>query len=89
VTGSAEKARVADGGLCSALLARCAGLPPAPTAIAHPCDEVSILAAVEAAAAGLITPILVGPEHKIRAAAEAAKVDISPFRLAPAPHRIG
>jgi phosphotransacetylase len=86
VTGSAEKARVADGGLCSALLARCAGLPPAPTAIAHPCDEVSILAAVEAAAAGLITPILVGPEHKIRAAAEAAKVDISPFRLAPAPH---
>lgn len=73
-------------GLCGALLARCAGLPPTPTAIAHPCDEISILAAVEAEALGLITPILVGPERKIRAAAAAAKADISRFRLEAAPH---
>jgi phosphate acetyltransferase len=73
-------------GLCEALLARCVGLPPTPTAIAHPCDEVSVLAAVEAEARGLITPILVGPEPKIRAAAARAKVDISRFRLENTPH---
>ncbi len=42
---------------------------PLPTAIAHPCDEVSLIAAAEAMQAGLISPILVGPEEKIRAAA--------------------
>ena len=73
-------------GLCGALLARCSGLPRTPTAIAHPCDEISIVAAAEAEALGLITPILVGPERKIRAAAAAAKVDISRFRLEAAPH---
>ncbi len=68
------------------LLARCAGLPPVPTAVAHPCDEASLSAAADAAAQGLIAPILVGPEAKIRAAAQAAGVDISAFRLEPAPH---
>ncbi len=69
-----------------ALLARCAGLPPAVTAVVHPCDDHSIAAAAEAAALGLIEPILVGPPHRIHAAAEAAKVDISGFRLEPTPH---
>ena len=68
------------------LLARCAGLAPVPTAVAHPCDPVAIEAAAEAAARGLISPILVGPPHKIHAAAQAAKVDISGFRLVAAPH---
>ncbi|HVE21703.1 MAG TPA: bifunctional enoyl-CoA hydratase/phosphate acetyltransferase, partial [Acidocella sp.] len=54
--------------------------------IAHPCDEVSLLAAVEAARAGLITPILVGPEAKIRAVAAAFSIDISQLRIEPAPH---
>lgn len=69
-----------------ALLDRCAGLAPVPTAVVHPCDPTAITAAVEAALGGLITPILVGPEAKIRAAAEAAGVDISQFRLESTPH---
>lgn len=69
-----------------ALLARTAGLKPLPTAIAHPCDASAIGAAVEAAEAGLITPILVGPKTKITAAAAAAKVNIGPYRLVDAPH---
>jgi phosphotransacetylase len=69
-----------------ALLRRCKGLPPVPTAVAHPCDVAALLAAVEAAAEALITPILVGPEEKIRAAAKAARVDIGGFRIEPAPH---
>jgi phosphate butyryltransferase len=69
-----------------ALLARTAGLKPLATAIAHPCDAGAIGAAVEAAEAGLIDPILVGPKAKIMAAARAAKVEIAPYRLVDAPH---
>jgi phosphotransacetylase len=68
------------------LMARCAGLAPLPTAVVHPCDAPSLAGAVEAAAAGLITPILVGPEAKIRAAAAQAVLDISGCRIEPAPH---
>ena len=68
-----------------ALLARTAGLAPLATAIAYPCDANAIGAAVEAAKAGLIAPILVGPRAKIAAAALAAKVDIAPYRLVDAP----
>ena len=39
-------------------------------AIAHPCDDVSLEGAVEAARLHLIEPILVGPEERILRAAE-------------------
>lgn len=52
----------------------------------HPCDVNSLTAALEAAQAGLIVPILVGPEHRIRAVASAAQLDISQFRLVSTPH---
>jgi phosphotransacetylase len=68
------------------LLKRCAGLPPVKTAIVHPCDEPSLSAAVEAAQARLIEPILVGPENKILAAAKASGLDISGFGLIAAPY---
>jgi phosphotransacetylase len=54
--------------------------------VVHPCDELSICAAVEAARLELIAPILVGPRAKIEAAAAAARVDISRFRLEDVPH---
>ena len=57
-----------------------------PTAIAHPCTAAALLAAVEAAEAGLIEPILVGPETRIRNAAEEAGKDISAFRIVPTAH---
>lgn len=53
----------------AALVARCAALPPMPTAVVYPCDAIALGAAVEAALQGLIMPILVGPEAKVRAAA--------------------
>ncbi|HEY8255790.1 MAG TPA: bifunctional enoyl-CoA hydratase/phosphate acetyltransferase, partial [Rhizomicrobium sp.] len=46
----------------------------------------SLTAAVEAAREKLIVPVLVGPEAKIRGAAEAARLDISAFRLLSTPH---
>lgn len=39
--------------------------PAIRTAVAHPCDEVSLIGALDAAADRLIVPILVGPEAKI------------------------
>ena len=68
------------------LIRRCADLAPLATAVAHPCDEAALGAAVEAAIHGLIIPILVGPPAKIRAAAEAIGADISGYRLEPTPH---
>ena len=49
------------------------GLYPIRTAVVHPVDTASLLAAIEAAEASLIVPVLVGPEAKIRAAAECAR----------------
>jgi phosphate acetyltransferase len=69
-----------------ALIERCAELEPVSTAVAHPCDQSSLTAAVEAAEAGLIRPILVGPAAKIRAVAEQHGLDIRPYRLVDAPH---
>ncbi|WP_454887519.1 bifunctional enoyl-CoA hydratase/phosphate acetyltransferase [Sphingomonas oryzagri] len=59
---------------------------PLATAIVHPCSADSITAAADAAEAGFITPILIGPEAKIRAAALTAEVDVSAFRIVDAPH---
>lgn len=63
------------------------GSPPVPTAIAYPCVPEAVAAAAEAASAGLIEPILVGPKAQILAAAEAGRIDISSFRLADASPR--
>jgi len=68
------------------LLALCSGLAPLRTAVVHPVDAVSLGGAIEAARAGLIVPVLVGPEKKIRAAAEAAGMDIAPFTIVPTEH---
>lgn len=57
------------------------GLEPIRTAVVHPVDTVSLLGAVEAAAERLIVPVLVGPEAKIRAAAQQAQLDLAPYEL--------
>lgn len=52
-----------------------------PIAIAYPCDARSLLAAREASAEGLITPILVGPRHRVETAASAVGVSLCHFDL--------
>jgi phosphate acetyltransferase len=61
-------------------------LPPVTTAVAHPCDQISIEGVVEAAKLGLIAPILVGPPARISDAVALAEVDISVFPLEEAAH---
>ena len=68
------------------LLARCQGMPAVATAVAHPCDDASLGAAVEAARARLIVPILVGPAEKIRGVAKASGLEIDAYEIVDVPH---
>ena len=68
------------------LIARAKQVPAAITVVAHPCDETSLRGAVEAAEAGIIVPILVGPAEKIAAVAQRHGLDISRFQVVEAPH---
>ncbi len=60
--------------------------PAVATAVVHPCDHESLLGALEAGARGLIVPVLVGPEARIRAVARAAGADLSGIRLESTEH---
>ena len=53
-----------------ALLARADGLEAVRCAVVHPCDEGSLSGALDAAGHGLIVPVLIGPEGRIRRVAE-------------------
>jgi phosphotransacetylase len=68
------------------LLARCTEIPAISTAVAHPCDDASLFAVVEAARAGLITPILCGPAERIRRAAKDLSVDLDRYEVVDVPH---
>jgi phosphotransacetylase len=68
------------------VLARCRSLEPIATAVAHPCESTALAGAIDAAAQGLITPILVGPAAKIREVAAASGIDIGSVRIVDAPH---
>jgi len=68
------------------LLARCKDVPPITAAIAHPCDDVSLGAVVEAARAGILQPIIVGPADRIRRAAKDLRLDVDAYQIEDAPH---
>src|SRR5260370_40670652 len=68
------------------LIAAAQAVPPAPTIVVHPCDETSLRGVVDSAAAGIIRPVLVGPEKKIREMASQCHLDISGFEIVDAAH---
>ena len=55
-------------------------------AVAHPCDDVSLHGAVEAARLRLIEPILVGPQARIHDIAARTGLDISTMELVGSEH---
>lgn len=61
-------------------------LPPVVTAVAHPCDEVSLGGAVEAGKLGLIEPILVGPMARIRDIASQYQIDLADLPIIGSAH---
>jgi len=68
------------------LVARCRGLSPVPTAVAHPCEASALAGAAQAAAAGLIRPIYVGPRARIEEIARQGGIDLGSAEILDAPH---
>jgi phosphotransacetylase len=68
-----------------AVLDRAANGAAVTTAVVNPVDAASLLAAVDAASAGLIVPVLIGPAARIQAVAKAVGADISALRLIDTP----
>ena len=69
-----------------AIVARAQEHPPARVAVAHPCDQVSLESAAEAAKLKLILPTLVGPEQRIRTVAREHSIDIKNFEIVDSTH---
>jgi phosphotransacetylase/acyl dehydratase len=55
-------------------------------AVIHPCDEVSLSAALDAQAAGLIEPVLIGPRARLEAVAQESGLTIGGLRIEDVPH---
>ncbi|MGY0650879.1 bifunctional enoyl-CoA hydratase/phosphate acetyltransferase [Luteimonas sp. A537] len=68
------------------LLHHVANLAPVRAAIVHPCDALSLAAALDVRDAGLVEPVLVAPRARLDAAAAAAGLDISGIPVEDVPH---
>ena len=68
------------------LLARGAGLEAVRCAVVHPCDAGSLSGAIDAARYGLIIPVLIGPEKRIRQVAEQADIDLHGIQIISVEH---
>jgi phosphate acetyltransferase len=68
------------------LIAAAQKVPAVTTIVVHPCDESSLRGMADAANAGLIKPILVGPASKIASVASAHGIDISRYEVVDVPH---
>ncbi|MDO9197232.1 bifunctional enoyl-CoA hydratase/phosphate acetyltransferase [Rhodoferax sp.] len=68
------------------LLAMGDGLSAIRCGIVHPCDADSLRGAMEAARRGLLDPVLIGPEAKLRELAEEAGIDLAGVEIESVPH---
>ena len=68
------------------LIARAKQVPAATTIVVHPCEETALRGPIEAAQAGIIIPILVGPAAKIAAVAREHRLVIDGFEIVDVPH---
>src|SRR5271155_4913284 len=75
-----QKYQVAERRL-DGLISRRRGIKPMLTGVVHPCSADALAGAVEAAATGLILPVLFGPEAEIRRIADQARLDIATCRF--------
>lgn len=85
-TGRLPEAVVRHQSRYDRFIAEARALPPVAAAIVHPCSKAAILGAAEVRDEGLLAPLLVGPEAKIRAAAEEAGVSLDGMEIEDTPH---
>jgi phosphate acetyltransferase len=68
------------------LIARAKQVPAATTIVVHPCEETALRGPIQAAEAGIIKPILVGPAAKIAAVGREHRLVIDGFEIVDVPH---
>ena len=85
-TASTEAGEARPGAKYDRLIAAAKAIPAATTIVVHPCDESSLRGVADAAEAGIIKPVLVGPSAKIKAVAFKHGIEISAFELVDVPH---
>lgn len=69
-----------------AMIRAASSLPAVRTAVVHPCDTLSLVGALDAAAKGMIIPVLIGPKAKIQVAAAEAGRDLDGIEIVDVPH---
>ena len=69
-----------------ALLALGEGMEAVRCAVVHPCDAGSLSGAMDSARYGLIVPVLIGPEVRIRHVAQEAGIDLSGVEIISVAH---
>ena len=62
------------------------GMPAVRCAVVHPCDLDSLRGAMDSARHGLIVPVLVGPEARMRQLAEEGGIDLAGVEIVAVPH---
>ena len=68
------------------LLKLAQGMPAARCAVVHPCEAETLASALDAASRGLIDPVLVAPEGRLRQVAEEAALDLRGIPIVDTPH---
>ncbi|MEW5886833.1 MAG: bifunctional enoyl-CoA hydratase/phosphate acetyltransferase [Pseudomonadota bacterium] len=68
------------------LLALADGMAPMRCAVVHPCDAGSLSGALEAAQRGLMHPVLIAPERRLRQVAEEAGLSLQGVEIIPVAH---
>lgn len=75
---------VNDHFLFERLIRRCEGREAFPVAVCWPCSTLSLAGAMEAAQAGIIRPLLVGPVRELAAIAATLGLELSSYEVIPA-----
>src|SRR3954452_6907666 len=83
---SLETGEAKPGAKYDRLIAAARAIPAAATIVVHPCDESSLRGVADAAEAGIIKAILVGPSSKIKEVASRHRIDISGYELVDVSH---
>jgi phosphate acetyltransferase len=76
----------AEHGRFSPFIEKARNLPIMRVAIVHPCSTSALEAAIEVRDEGLLEPLLVGPEQKIRAIAKASNISLEGVAIENAEH---
>ena len=72
--------------LYARFIAQARALPPVLAGIVHPCSPAALQGAIEVRDAGLLEPLLIGPEARIRLTAEEAGLSLEGLTIQPVEH---